>query len=236
MAMALLALACPGCAASRQAHEQTGESQTRPSADVIVPVLYDAAPEEYRVYAALLEQLYVQNKDTALTGDGNRIGGRGPVIDQIVLADRTMDLRLFPDLPDTANDQEIIDDGTMDAPRQLKGCTAELLRSFSAANRKPARLIAKDVKVFGLEVIPIALDEFSYGRMPPVPSGSLYQRYPRCQGITILSRVGFPESGDTAVVLMGTMRAHLFGYGDVFLLKKKDAQWRIVEWACTWRS
>lgn len=79
--MALLALAFLGCAASRQAHEQTGEPQTRPSADVIVPVLYDAVPEEYRVYAALLEQLYVQNKDTALTGDGNRIGGRGPVID-----------------------------------------------------------------------------------------------------------------------------------------------------------
>lgn len=124
----------------------------------------------------------------------------------------------------------------MDAPRQLKGCTVELLRSFSAANRKPARLIAKDVKVSGLEVIPIVLDEFFYGRQPPVPSVTLYRRYPRCQGITILSRVGFSESGDTAVVLTGTMRAHLFGHGSVFLLKKKGDRWRIVEEACTWIS
>ncbi len=199
-------------------------------------ILADPLPEEYRVYAALLECLYIQNKDTALTGDGNRIGGRGPVIDQIVLADRTIDLRLFQGDPLIADKEEMIEDSKMDAPELLKGCTAELLGAFRQANRKPARLVAKNVKAAGLEVISIALDEYRYLPMPPVPDALLYQRYPRCQGITILSRVGFSGSGDTAVVLTGTMRAILFGHGTVFLLKKKGEKWHIAEEANCWLS
>jgi hypothetical protein len=231
--MAWIAFVCLGCAGGCAMGPSAAAIGTGPGPTILA----DPLPEEDRVYAALLECLYVQNKATALTGDGNRIGGgRGPVIDQVVLADRTIDLRLFPDLPDTADDQKMIEDSKMDAPELLKGCTAELLGAFRQANRKPARLVAKNVKAAGLEVISIALDEGRYMPMPPVPDALLYQRYPRCQGITILSRVGFSGSGDTAVILTGTMRATLFGHGSVFLLEKKGDRWRIVEEALVWLS
>jgi hypothetical protein len=48
-----------------------------------------------------------------------------------------------------------------------------------------------------------------------------YQKFPQAQGITLLSRVGFDEKSDRALVCEGTMTANLGGWGYFMLLERK---------------
>jgi hypothetical protein len=63
-----------------------------------------------------------------------------------------------------------------------------------------------------------------------------YERYPQAPGITTLSRVGFNNSLDQALVYIGTQSNWLAGSGYYILLKKVDGAWNIDQRVMTWIS
>lgn len=63
-----------------------------------------------------------------------------------------------------------------------------------------------------------------------------YNRYPDAPGIITLSRVGFNEQMDQALVYLGIQSHWLAGSGKYFLLKKVDGMWIIDQQVLTWVS
>ncbi len=63
-----------------------------------------------------------------------------------------------------------------------------------------------------------------------------YNRYPEAPGIMTLSRVGFNEQMDQALVYLGIQSYWLAGSGNFYLLNKVDGEWVIDEQVMTWVS
>jgi len=63
-----------------------------------------------------------------------------------------------------------------------------------------------------------------------------YNRYPEAPGIMTLSRVGFNEQMDQALVYLGIQSYWLAGSGNFFLLNKIDGSWVIDQQVMTWVS
>jgi hypothetical protein len=63
-----------------------------------------------------------------------------------------------------------------------------------------------------------------------------YERYPQAPGITTLSRVGFNNALDQALVYIGTQSNWLAGSGYYILLKKLNGAWSIDQRVMTWIS
>ena len=63
-----------------------------------------------------------------------------------------------------------------------------------------------------------------------------YARYPQAPGITTLSRVGFNNALDQALVYLGTQSNWLVGSGNYILLKKVDGAWTVDQRVMTWIS
>jgi hypothetical protein len=63
-----------------------------------------------------------------------------------------------------------------------------------------------------------------------------YGQYPDAPGITSLSRVGFNNTLDQALVYIGTQRNWLSGAGYYLLLNKVDGKWTIDQQVMTWIS
>jgi hypothetical protein len=63
-----------------------------------------------------------------------------------------------------------------------------------------------------------------------------YAQYPDATGITTLSRVGFNDALDQALVYVGTMSHYLAGAGYFVLLKKVNEIWSVAQQLMTWIS
>jgi len=63
-----------------------------------------------------------------------------------------------------------------------------------------------------------------------------YERYPDAPGITTLSKVGFNNTLDQALVYVGTMSHWLAGAGYYVLLKKSNGSWIVDQQVMTWIS
>lgn len=63
-----------------------------------------------------------------------------------------------------------------------------------------------------------------------------YNRYPEAPGILTLSRVGFNERLDQALVYLGIQSHWLAGSGTFYLLNKVDGEWVIEQQVMTWES
>jgi len=63
-----------------------------------------------------------------------------------------------------------------------------------------------------------------------------YEKYPDAPGITALSRVGFNNALDQALVYAGTQSQWLAGAGYYLLLKKVNGGWIIDQQVMTWIS
>lgn len=211
---------------------------TQPATRPAGPRVWRCEDEEYIVFNALLKHLFVDHRETALTGDGGRIGGVGPVVDQVVLSARTLDLRLFQGAAHVAEEaDELVEEGSdLDAPRLLKGCPEELCKAYRNINLKPAVLDGARLKVKGLEVILLEQDEYRWPEQPARSDSRVYDKYPRCQGVTLLSRVAISADGTMAAVSASTNRAFLFGYGYIYLLRKEPNGWKVVAEKLTWIS
>lgn len=208
-----------------------GAPATQPSKDR--PILGTMEDREYEVICAVLKATYMDGRVTALTGEGGRIGGVGPRIDQVVIAKRTIDKRLFEGTVPEEEDEFIDEGGELDAAI-LRQCPPELAKRFAEHNRRPAALTAEKLKVEGLQVALLRQDAYAFPEMPDLRE--VYRRFPRAQGITLYSRAAISDDGGLAVVAESTMRAPLYGHGALILLKKEGAGWKIVERRRTWVS
>lgn len=63
-----------------------------------------------------------------------------------------------------------------------------------------------------------------------------YEKYPDAPGITALSRVGFNNTLDQALVYVGTMSHWLAGAGYYVVLKKVNGAWIVDQQVMTWIS
>ncbi|KAF0108166.1 MAG: hypothetical protein FD146_1180 [Anaerolineaceae bacterium] len=63
-----------------------------------------------------------------------------------------------------------------------------------------------------------------------------YSRYPNTPGMTTVSRVGFNDTLDQALVYVGTQSHWLAGAGYIVLMKKVDGVWTIDQQVMTWIS
>jgi hypothetical protein len=63
-----------------------------------------------------------------------------------------------------------------------------------------------------------------------------YEKYPDAPGITALSRVGFNQALDQALVYAGTQSQWLAGAGYYLLLKRVNGAWIIDQQVMTWIS
>jgi hypothetical protein len=63
-----------------------------------------------------------------------------------------------------------------------------------------------------------------------------YERFPDAPGITTVSRVGFNQGMDQALVYVGTQSHWLAGAGYYLLLNKVDGAWVIDQQVMTWIS
>ena len=63
-----------------------------------------------------------------------------------------------------------------------------------------------------------------------------YEQYPEAPGIATLSRVGFNDTLDQALVYAGSMSHWLAGAGYYVLLKKENGTWMVDQQVMTWIS
>jgi hypothetical protein len=63
-----------------------------------------------------------------------------------------------------------------------------------------------------------------------------YERFPDAPGITTVSRAGFNDTFDQALVYIGTQSHYLAGAGYYLLLKKVSGAWVIDQQVMTWVS
>jgi hypothetical protein len=64
----------------------------------------------------------------------------------------------------------------------------------------------------------------------------LYRRYPKCNGVTTLSRVGFNSTRSMAVVYLSMTPGYLAGSGWAVLLRKISGKWGVTASTIVWVS
>lgn len=64
----------------------------------------------------------------------------------------------------------------------------------------------------------------------------LYSRYPRCNGVTTLSRVGFNVDRTVALVYLSQTPGFLAGVGWAVLLRKVTGKWQVTTSTVVWVS
>ena len=204
---ALLVLTAAGCGASvGTATSATSASTTSTTSAPTAPQTTVTA-DEYDVYSALIQSVYIDPIQPK----------------QIVIA--TVDTRqptsfgeaapaiksFWPDLSD------------------------DILGDFKAKNRSSSAL----ERTFTLSV-PYTL--MSEQEVASIFSSSatgwdkFYAKYPDAKGFLALSRVGFNQAKDTAVLYTEIRVALTAGEGDVVLMKKTDGRWTVEENSMFWQS
>jgi hypothetical protein len=162
--------------------------------------------EEQAVYAALLQKLYSASSYVIM--DTTATGPVG-VGDTAVTLDRIM--------------------------QDMRGVDQETADSFRVRN-DAAYPIRPDMELGGGYVL------LSQGEKSKIFSQNqdgwqiFYEQYPDAPGITTLSRVGFNNSDDQALVYVGTMSHWLAGAGYYVLLKKVNGSWIVDQQVMTWIS
>lgn len=107
--------------------------------------------------------------------------------------------------------------------------------SFKARNDKSYPL-SPDMKL-GVEYVLLSPDQrnqiFSQNQ-----NGwdTFYQNYPSAPGLTSISRVGFNQAFDQAMVYVGTQSHYLAGAGYFLLLVKTGSAWVVSQKVMTWIS
>jgi hypothetical protein len=118
---------------------------------------------------------------------------------------------------------------------QMKGVASETAASFQARN-EAAYPLKPDMNI-GIQFT--LLSEDNMRQMFNINQdgwGIFYSRYPDAPGITSVSRVGFNEAMDQALVYIGTQSHWLAGAGYFVLMKKVAGAWVIDQQVMTWIS
>ena len=111
----------------------------------------------------------------------------------------------------------------------------DILRDFEKKNENPSLLQrrftlgAKYVLISRREIESVFLNNGDGW-------DDFYTKYPGSQGILTLSRVGFNEARDTAVLYSGSQSNWLNGNGSMVLMKKAAGRWTVLDGATMWVS
>jgi len=119
--------------------------------------------------------------------------------------------------------------------QNMHGVDQETADSFRARN-DAAYPVRPDMNIGSMYVL------LNQGEMTQIFSQNrdgwqvFYEQYPDAPGITTLSRVGFNDMLDQALVYVGTMSHWLAGAGYYVLLKKVNGAWIVDQQVMTWIS
>jgi len=115
----------------------------------------------------------------------------------------------------------------------LPGASQETLDNYLERNRQPSQL-SPDMQI-GSDYILLGADEFSAVMDQPNGWDAFYEKYSR-SGYVQLSRVGFNETLDQAIVYVASVPGPMMGAGNYYLMQKKNGQWVIQEQVLAWVS
>jgi hypothetical protein len=162
--------------------------------------------EEHAVYTALLQKLYSAPSYVIMDTTATSPGGVG---DTASILDRIV------------QDMHGVDGETADSFR---------VRNDSAYPVRPDMDLGSGYALL------------SQGEMSQIFSQNrdgwqlFYEQYPEAPGITTLSRVGFNNTSDQALVYVGTLSHWLAGAGYYVLLKKSNGAWIVDQQVMSWIS
>ena len=126
-----------------------------------------------------------------------------------------------------------------DAARFMKNQWPELgddiLRDFKAKNEKPSGLERRFALSAEYAFISKQELESIFSKNASGWDG-FYAKYPGSQGILTLSRVGFNEAKDRAVLYAGNQSHWVAGEGNVVLMKKMAGRWTVQGEGMMWIS
>jgi hypothetical protein len=174
-----------------------GTTTSTTSATTVPPTT--ATADEYDVYSALIQSVYIDATQPARIVIYDNTANPGS--DSPRLAAGAMK-SLWPDLGD------------------------DILSDFKAKNQTSSAL----ERTFTLSVPYTLIGEQELASsFPPTAPGwdKFYAKYPGSQGRLALSRVGFNQAKDTAVLYTEDGRGATDGEGDVVLMKKTDGRWTV---------
>jgi hypothetical protein len=224
LAAALLVLVVVGCG-TRDQTITIGTSTTGAPQTTTAPATSDdGLAEEYAVYSALIESMFIDDPQSSPMTQGMfSDAGRPPAL--IVIEGTTAQ-------PDSGFSPP-------EAVRFMRNYHPELAdeiwSDFQIKNEKPSLLERRFT--LGVEYVFLSRQELE-SVFSKNPSGweDFYAKYPRSQGILTLSRVGFNEAKDTAVLYEGNQWHGAAGEGNMVLMKKTAGRWTVQDKAMMWTS
>lgn len=116
----------------------------------------------------------------------------------------------------------------------LPSASKETLNSFVDRNKEHTQL-SPDMQL-DVEYVLLSADEQQSIFTQGDGWKTFYEKYPGSGGYTSLSRVGFNDTLDQALVYIGNMAGPLMGAGFYYLLEKKNGEWQILEQVMAWIS
>ncbi|MBN2015629.1 hypothetical protein JW766_02245 [Candidatus Dojkabacteria bacterium] len=185
--------------------------------ELIKPPIEYISPEEYSVYTDLIEAM------DAIDTKKKSIPFIPSEYKLLVIEDHT------PDHVETINLQYV--------DSKMPGIDPETLTDFRARNQIEYPLERR----FGFKIdyVFISNEEMaalhSHGEQDAFWD-NFYDRYPESQGILSLSRVGFNNRMDQALVSIGNQSDWLSGSGFFILLIRLNGTWTIRDMVLTWIS
>jgi hypothetical protein len=162
--------------------------------------------EEYAVYDVLIEKKYIRNQ-----------------IELIVIKDHT-GLSRYAELGEQIQYVK----------RRIPDLAQDMLDNFQAKNGLPQALSTH----FNLRVKYLLVNEKELNEIFQNPDGwsDFYRKYPRSQGLMALSRVGFNQESNQALVYVGNQAGLKAGAGYYVSLAKENGTWIIQHEVETWVS
>lgn len=162
--------------------------------------------EEQLVYAAVLNQLYAASMYVIMAATATEPGGRTDPASSLERVQQEM---------------RLVDPATTESFR-LRNDAPHPIHSNMALGASYVLLNQADMALI----------------FAPNRDGwqSFYTQYPEAPGIISLSRAGFNDQLDQALVYVGVMSHYLAGAGYLILLNKVDGVWKIDQQVMTWIS
>jgi hypothetical protein len=166
----------------------------------------DRESDEYDVYATLIDEMYVNEQ-----------------VKLIVIVDHT-----------EAGLGEDLDQTLQHITKNISGIQQETLDDFRTQNAQSYPL-SDD---FNLQVPHTLISQQEMEEIFRTGDGwdEFYQKYPDSQGTMTLSRVGFNQERDQALVYVGNQSHWLAGAGYYVLLARQDGAWVIQDSEMVWIS
>lgn len=116
----------------------------------------------------------------------------------------------------------------------LKNISRETLDNYLERNNNPGEL-SPDMDL-GVEYVLLNAEERRRIFSQPEGWRVFNETYPGSGGYTELSRVGFNDTFDQALIYVGQMAGDLMGAGFYYLLEKKGGEWLLMEQIMVWIS